>query len=65
MLTGLNSPQVIANGTTGANLLVFQSLLSRGDHVVSMYPIYGALLEIPKTLGAEMSYWSVFSVYAI
>ena len=38
-------------------MLVLQSLISSGDHVVSMYPTYGALLEIPKMLGAEMSYW--------
>ena len=31
---------VIANGTTGANLLVCAALLSPGDHVVCTYPAY-------------------------
>lgn len=48
------------NGTTGANSLVFQSLLKPGDHVIAMYPSYTQLLSIPKaTVGEDISYWSL------
>lgn len=48
---------IIANATTGANLLSFQSQLSPGDHVICMYPCYEPLFQIPKQLGASMTYW--------
>lgn len=48
---------VIANGTTGANLLVFQSLLAPGDHIICLYPAYEGLVDVPRGLGAEISYW--------
>ena len=48
---------IISPGTTGANALIFYGLLKPGDHVVCSYPAYEALPEIPKGLGAEMSYW--------
>ena len=48
---------IISPGTTGANALIFYGLLKPGDHVVCSYPAYEALPEIPKGVGAEMSYW--------
>ena len=50
---------VIAPGTTGALSIIFQALLSPGDHVVCAYPAYEALVGIPKGLGAELSYWNM------
>lgn len=38
-------------------MLVLQALIQPDDHVIAMYPTYGALLEIPKILQASMSYW--------
>lgn len=47
-----------ANGTTGANSLVFQSLLKPGDHVIAMYPSYAQLIAMPRAItGVEMSFW--------
>ncbi|OGE48856.1 hypothetical protein PENARI_c025G09886 [Penicillium arizonense] len=47
------------NGASGANSLVFQSLLEPGDHVIAMYPSYTPLLAIPKAkVGKDISYWS-------
>lgn len=49
---------LVTNGTTGANSLVFQSLLRPNDHVIATYPAYQQLLAIPKaTTGVEVSYW--------
>lgn len=49
---------VVTNATTGANLLVFQTLLQRGDHVIALYPCYGQLVQFPSAvLGAEVSFW--------
>ena len=50
---------VIAPGTTGALSLIFQALISPGDHVVVAYPAYEALVGIPKGLGADVSYWNM------
>lgn len=65
-IAGLYNEKVTAdhilatNGATGANSLVFQSLLKPGDHVIAMYPSYTQLLSIPKaTVGEEISYWSL------
>lgn len=48
---------IVAPGTTGANALIFYGLLKPGDHVVCSYPAYEALPEIPKGIGADLSYW--------
>lgn len=44
------------NGCTGANLLAICSLIEPGDHVIAMYPSYQQLYDLPKGLGAEVSY---------
>ncbi|MGT2801384.1 aminotransferase [Streptococcus henryi] len=47
------------NGATGANLLVMYALISSGDHVISHYPSYQQLYDIPKSLGAEVDLWEI------
>ncbi|MGU7961040.1 aminotransferase [Streptococcus suis] len=55
------SPEQIlqTNGATGANLLVLYSLIEPGDHVISLYPTYQQLYDIPKSLGAEVDLWQI------
>lgn len=55
------SPDMVlqTNGATGANLLVLYGLLSPGDHVISLYPSYQQLYDIPRSLGAEVDYWEI------
>ncbi|GAQ00444.1 aminotransferase [Companilactobacillus farciminis] len=47
------------NGATGANLLAIYSLIEPGDHVISVYPSYQQLYDIPRSLGAEVSFWKL------
>ncbi len=47
------------NGATGANMLVLYSLIEPEDHVISIYPTYQQLYDIPKSLGAEVDLWQV------
>lgn len=56
----VSSDQILqTNGATGANFLVLYALLEPGDHVISLYPTYQQLTDIPLSLGAEVSYWRV------
>ena len=43
---------VVTHGAIGANALVYQALVSRGDHVVSVLPTYQQHYSIPESLGA-------------
>ncbi len=47
------------NGATGANMLVLFGLIEPGDHVISLYPTYQQLYDIPKSLGAEVDFWQI------
>lgn len=47
------------NGATGANFLVLYSLIEAGDHVISLYPTYQQLYDIPRSLGADVSLWTI------
>lgn len=47
------------NGATGANFLALFSLIEPGDHIISLYPTYQQLYDIPKSLGAELEYWQI------
>ncbi|MGT2799670.1 aminotransferase [Streptococcus marmotae] len=47
------------NGATGANHLALYALIEKGDHVISLYPSYQQLYDIPKSLGAEVSLWQI------
>lgn len=40
-----------------ANFLSFYSLCNAKDHVICHYPTYQQLYELPKTIGAEVSFW--------
>ncbi|THH39149.1 aminotransferase [Aliishimia ponticola] len=42
------------HGTIGANALVHQALISRGDHVISVIPTYQQHYSIPESIGAEI-----------
>ncbi|UKZ89575.1 putative secondary metabolism biosynthetic enzyme [Trichoderma asperellum] len=44
-------------GATGANLIVFQSFLRPGDHVICMYPTYTQLSNLSKSIGCDVSLW--------
>jgi len=42
------------HGTIGANSLVHQTLVSRGDHVIAIVPTYQQHYSIPASIGAEV-----------
>ena len=44
----------VTHGAIGANQLVFESLLDRGDEVISIVPAYQQHYSIPKALGAKV-----------
>ena len=47
------------NGATGATMLALYALIEPKDHIISMYPTYQQLYDIPKSLGAEVDFWEV------
>lgn len=47
------------NGATGANLLALYALVEPNDHVIAMHPSYQQLYDIPKSLGADVSFWKI------
>ena len=44
------------NGATGANFLALYALIEKGDHVVSLYPTYQQLYDIPRSFGAKSNF---------
>ncbi len=46
---------LVAHGAIGANALVYQAMVSAGDHVVSVVPTYQQHYSIPESLGAHVS----------
>lgn len=48
---------MVTSATSGANTLVLDYLLGPGDHVIVQYPTYGALYEVPRRAGADVSLW--------
>lgn len=44
----------VTHGAIGANQLVFESLLEKGDEVLSIVPTYQQHYSIPKSLGANV-----------
>ncbi len=46
---------IITNGASGAIWLVFQALISPGDHVIVESPVYQPLLSVPKFFEADIS----------
>lgn len=47
-------PITITHGAIGANSLVMQSIIEKGDKVVSIIPTYQQHYSIPKSLGADV-----------
>jgi aspartate/methionine/tyrosine aminotransferase len=45
---------LVCHGTIGANALVHQTLVSRGDHVIAVVPTYQQHYSIPESIGAEV-----------
>lgn len=50
----LSRPITITHGAIGANSLVMQALIEKGDKVVSIVPTYQQHYSIPKSLGADV-----------
>lgn len=46
---------VVTHGTIGANALIHQTLVSAGDHVISVLPTYQQHYSIPESIGARVS----------
>ena len=49
-----HSNVLVTHGTIGANSLVHQTLVSRGDHVVAVVPTYQQHYSIPESIGANI-----------
>lgn len=45
---------VPTHGVAGANHHVFMSLISQGDHIISIMPTYQQLYSIPESIGARV-----------
>lgn len=50
------TPETIltTHGTIGANSLIHQALVGRGDHVISVIPTYQQHYSIPESIGADI-----------
>ncbi len=45
---------IVTHGAIGANALVHQTLVSAGDHIISVVPAYQQHYSIPEAIGAEV-----------
>lgn len=45
------------NAGIDANHIVLAALIGHTDHVICHYPTYQQLYEVPRSLGAEVSFW--------
>jgi aspartate/methionine/tyrosine aminotransferase len=50
---------LVTTGAIEANFLLFNVLLSAGDHVIAPYPAYQQLYSVPKAIGCDVSLWHV------
>jgi aspartate/methionine/tyrosine aminotransferase len=50
---------LVTTGAIEANFLLFNVLLSPGDHVVAVYPAYQQLYSVPRAIGCEVSLWKL------
>ncbi|MDV7718755.1 aminotransferase [Pediococcus ethanolidurans] len=56
----VNSKNILqTNGATGGNFLTLFSLLNPGDHIISLYPSYQQLYDLPKSLGVKVDEWDL------
>lgn len=47
---------IVTHGTIGANMLVHKTLVSRGEHVISVIPTYQQHYSIPASIGADVAH---------
>ena len=52
---------LITTGAIEANYLVFMALLQPGDVVITEFPAYQQLYEVPRALGSEIKFWNLRS----
>ena len=52
---------MITHGTIGANALIYQTLVSQGDKVVSITPTYQQHTSIPESIGADVHTLPLFA----
>jgi aspartate/methionine/tyrosine aminotransferase len=45
----------ITHGAAGANALVYETMVNRGDHIVSLVPAYQQHTSIPESFGANVT----------
>jgi aspartate/methionine/tyrosine aminotransferase len=50
---------LVTTGAIEANFLLFNVLLSAGDHVIAPYPAYQQLYSVPQAIGCDVSLWHV------
>ena len=50
---------LVTTGAIEANFLLFNVLLSPGDHVVAPYPAYQQLYSVPRAIGCDVDLWEV------
>jgi aspartate/methionine/tyrosine aminotransferase len=50
---------LVTTGAIEANFLLFNALLSPGDHVVAPYPAYQQLYSVPRAIGCDVDLWEV------
>jgi aspartate/methionine/tyrosine aminotransferase len=50
---------LVTTGAIEANFLLFNVLLTPGDHVVAPYPAYQQLYSVPRALGCDVDLWQV------
>jgi aspartate/methionine/tyrosine aminotransferase len=50
---------LVTTGAIEANFLLFNALLTPGDHVVAPYPAYQQLYSVPRALGCDVDLWRV------
>ena len=48
---------LVTTGAIEANFLLFNVLLSPGDHLIAVHPAYQQLFSVPRALGCEVSLW--------
>ena len=46
---------IVTHGTISANALIYETLVSRGDHTISVLPTYQQHYSIPESIGADVS----------
>ncbi|KAM0417360.1 hypothetical protein ACHAPT_012676 [Fusarium lateritium] len=50
---------LLTQGAIGANFLALYTLVGPGDHVICVYPTYQQLYDTPRSLGAEVTLWTL------